>query len=128
MLGTERFCSAQVYYSLVGRELEREILPAVRDLGLGTMIWSPLAGGFLSGKSNRESEAEGRRKSFNFPPVDLEQGYNVIDELEAIAKAHDASVAQVALAWLSSPGWGHDDDHWRYQRGTVDQQSRVGRY
>jgi aryl-alcohol dehydrogenase-like predicted oxidoreductase len=100
LLGTERFCSAQVYYSLVGRELEREILPAVRDLGLGTMIWSPLAGGFLSGKYTRESEAEGRRKSFNFPPVNLEQGYDIIDELEAIAKAHDASVAQVALAWL----------------------------
>ena len=100
LLGTERFCSAQVYYSLVGRELEREILPAVRDLGLGTMIWSPLAGGFLSGKYNRESETEGRRKSFSFPPVNLEQGYDIVDELKTIAEAHDAAVAQIALAWL----------------------------
>lgn len=99
LLGTERFCSAQVYYSLVGRELEREILPAVRDLGLGTMIWSPLAGGFLSGKYTRDG-GEGRRKNFNFPPVDLEQGYNVVDELKAIAAAHDASPAQIALAWV----------------------------
>jgi aryl-alcohol dehydrogenase-like predicted oxidoreductase len=106
-LGTERFCSAQVYYSLVGRELEWDILPAVRDLGLGAMIWSPLAGGFLSGKYTRESEAEGRRKSFDFPPINLEQGYDIVKELGAIAKAHDASVAQIALAWL------------RYQNGVT---------
>lgn len=99
-LGTERFCSAQMYYSLVGRELEREILPAVRDLGLGTMIWSPLAGGFLTGKYTRDSAGEGRRKAFSFPPVNLERGYNIIDELQAIAKAHEASVAQIALSWL----------------------------
>ena len=65
-LGTERFCSVQAYYSLAGRELEREILPAVRDLGLGTMIWSPLAGGFLSGKYSGESAAEGRRAIASF--------------------------------------------------------------
>ena len=99
-LGTERFCSTQSYYSLVGRELEQEILPAVRDLGLGTMVWSPLAGGFLTGKFTREGAGEGRRKVFDFPPVDLEQGYRIVDELTAIAAARDASPAQIALAWV----------------------------
>lgn len=99
-LGLNAFCSVQAYYSLVGRELEREVLPAARDLGLGVMVWSPLAGGFLSGKYTRESQAEGRRANFNFPPVDLEQGYNVIDTVKAIAQEHNASAAQVSLAWL----------------------------
>ncbi len=62
-MGTERFCSVQAYYSLAGRELEREILPAVRDLGLGVMVWSPLAGGFLSGKYTGEGAAEGRTRA-----------------------------------------------------------------
>lgn len=107
LLGTERFCSAQVYYSLVGRTLEREILPAVRDLGLGTMIWSPLAGGFLTGKYTRAGGAEGRRKNFSFPPVNFEQGYDIVDALKEIGQAHDATVAQIALAWL------------RYQEGVT---------
>lgn len=96
----ERFCSVQAYYSLVGRELEREILPAAIDLGLGTLIWSPLAGGFLSGKFTRESEAEGRRKNFDFPPVNKEKGFAVIDKLKEIAESKNSSVAQIALAWL----------------------------
>ena len=100
MSGLERFISVQAYYSLIGRELEREILPAAKDLGLGTMIWSPLAGGFLSGKYTRDNQSEGRRKDFDFPPVNLEQGYEIIDTLKDIAQAHDASVAQIALAWL----------------------------
>ena len=99
-MGTERFCSVQAYYSLVGRELEFEILPAVRELGLGTMIWSPLAGGFLTGKYTRNNAGEGRRKKFAFPPVDMEQGYGIIDELKQIAAAHKASIPQIALAWL----------------------------
>ena len=106
-MGTSRFCSAQVYYSLVGRDLEHDILPCARDLGIGTMIWSPLAGGFLSGKFRRDSQGEGRRKNFHFPPVNLEQGYKVVDALDEVAKAHDASVAQIALAWL------------RYQQGVT---------
>lgn len=72
---------------------------AVRDLGIGTMIWSPLAGGFLSGKYTREG-GEGRRAGFSFPPVELEQGYRIVDELKTNSAAHDASVAQVALAWV----------------------------
>ncbi|SHF06822.1 Predicted oxidoreductase [Ruegeria intermedia] len=99
-MGTERFCSVQAYYSLVGRELEREIIPAAMDLGLGTLIWSPLAGGFLSGKYTREGEAAGRRASFDFPPVDKERGYDVVDTLREIAAAKGASVPQIALAWL----------------------------
>ena len=99
-LGTERFCSVQAYYSLAGRELEREILPAVRDLGLGVMVWSPLAGGFLSGKYTGKGAAEGRRAAFSFPPVDLEQGDRIVEALRDIGAAHDASPARVALAWL----------------------------
>ncbi|MDD9741685.1 aldo/keto reductase [Marinovum sp. SP66] len=100
LLGTERFCSAQSYYSLVGRELEREILPAAMDLGLGTFIWSPLASGFLSGKYTRDSEASGRRANFDYPPIDKDQGFDIVDVLTDIAEAKAASVAQIALAWL----------------------------
>lgn len=100
LLGTERFISVQAYYSLVGRELEHEIIPAIQDLGLGLLVWSPLAGGFLSGKYTRESEASGRRKNFEFPPVNKEQGFQIIDVLKEIAESHNASVPQVALAWL----------------------------
>ena len=100
LLGTERFCSVQAYYSLVGRELETDIIPAARDLGLGTMIWSPLAGGFLTGKYTRDKAGEGRRKNFDFPPVNPEQGFDIIDELKQIAEVHKASIPQIALAWL----------------------------
>jgi len=99
-LGTERFCSVQAYYSLVGRELEREIIPAAIDLGLGILVWSPLAGGFLSGKYTREAEADGRRKNFDFPPVNKERAFAIVDTLRAIADRHNASVPQIALAWL----------------------------
>lgn len=100
VLGTEKFCSVQAYYSLVGRELEREIIPAAMDLGLGSLIWSPMAGGFLSGKYTRDTETSGRRANFEFPPVEKEQGYNIVDKLQEIAASKDASVAQISLAWL----------------------------
>ena len=99
-MGTERFCSAQVYYSLVGRELEREIMPAVLDHGLGTMIFSPLAGGFLSGKYTGDGDGKGRREKHASPPVDLEKGDRIVEELIEVAAAHGNSPAQVALAWL----------------------------
>lgn len=99
VLGTTRFCSAQIYYSLVGREVEREILPAVREHGLGTMIWGPLAAGFLAGKYGRDGSGDGRRARMSAPPVS-ERGHDVIEVLRPIADAHAASVAQVALAWL----------------------------
>lgn len=100
LMGTERFCSVQAYYSLVGRELEREILPAAQDLGLGTMIWSPLAGGFLSGKYTGSDGQGGRRKKFEFPPVDTDQGDKIVEVMREIGASHNASCAQIAQAWL----------------------------
>jgi aryl-alcohol dehydrogenase-like predicted oxidoreductase len=105
--GWARFTAAQMYYSLVGRDLEHEVLPFVREAGIGTMIWSPLAGGFLSGKYTRESlkDADNRLSGFDFLPFDKEAGFRVVDALRDIASASRASVAQVALAWLlKKPG------------------------
>jgi len=99
-LGLERFVSLQAYYSLAGRDVEREIVPLLQSEGLGLMVWSPLAGGFLSGKYTRGGEAEGRRAAFDFTPVDSEKAYDVIDVMREIAEARDCTVAQVALAWL----------------------------
>ena len=97
-----RFETVQAYYSIAGRELEREIVPLVEDQGLGVMVWSPLAGGFLSGKFTRDSRGDNdsRRTTFDFPPVDKERAYAIIDAIAPIAKAHGATVARVALAWL----------------------------
>ena len=96
------FDSVQAYYSLVGRELEKEIIPVINDQNLGLMVWSPLAGGFLTGKYRKDDKApEGaRREKFNFPPVNLEKAYPVIDVLDEIAKEHNVSIARVSLAWL----------------------------
>ena len=97
--GLHGFVSLQAYYTLVGRELEREIVPMLEAEGVGLMVWSPLAGGFLSGKY-AEADAEGRRKSFDFPPVDPARGAAVLDAMRPIAEAHGVSMAQIALAWL----------------------------
>ena len=97
----ERFRCTQSYYSLVGRELERETLPLLADQKLGLLVWSPLAGGFLTGKFTRDGkDASARRASFNFPPIDLEKGFAILDAARAIAANHGASIAQVAIAWL----------------------------
>jgi len=99
--GLESFKSTQSYYSLVGRELEQQTIPLIENQGLGLLVWSPLAGGFLSGKFNRDSSPEGtRRATFEFPPVNKEQGFEILDVMRPIAEAHNVSVAQVALAWL----------------------------
>jgi aryl-alcohol dehydrogenase-like predicted oxidoreductase len=100
--GFARFETVQAYYSVAGRELERETVPLIEDQGLGIMVWSPLAGGFLSGKFTREmrGDNESRRTTFDFPPVDKERAYDIIDVMASIAKARGASVARVALAWL----------------------------
>ena len=100
--GYARFETVQAYYSIAGRELEREIVPLVEDQGLGVMVWSPLAGGFLSGKFTREKRGDNdaRRSTFDFPPVDKERAYDIVDAMAAIGKAHGVSVARVALAWL----------------------------
>ncbi|MEJ2040026.1 MAG: aldo/keto reductase [Desulfosarcinaceae bacterium] len=101
-LGLARFESLQAYYTIAGRDLERELAPLLRDQRLGLMVWSPLAGGLLSGKFNRDgSGPEGaRRASFDFPPVNQERAFNVIDVMRLIAKEHDVSVANIAMAWL----------------------------
>jgi aryl-alcohol dehydrogenase-like predicted oxidoreductase len=100
--GLKRFESVQAYYSIAGRELEREIIPLANDQQLGVLPWSPLAGGFLSGKYSRNAQGpEGsRRTTFDFPPVDKERAFQVIDAMQPIAAAHGGSVARVALAWL----------------------------
>ena len=105
--GWAQFRAAQMYYSLVGRDLEHEVLPFAIDAGVGTMIWSPLAGGFLSGKYTRESPvgADTRLAGFDFLQFDKEAGFRLVDAMRGIARAHDASVAQIALAWLlARPG------------------------
>ncbi len=99
--GLERFKCTQSYYSLAGRELEKEMIPLLEDQGVGLLVWSPLAGGFLSGKFTRDQEnADGRRASFDFPPIDREKAYDTVDVMRGIAEAHEASVARVALAWV----------------------------
>lgn len=98
-LNAAKFQSVQSYYTIAGRDLERELVPMMTSEGLGLMVWSPLAGGYLSGKY-RGGDTEGRRATRAFPPVDEARGERVLDTLEPIAKAHGVSVAQVALAWL----------------------------
>ncbi len=100
--GFSRFASLQAYYTIAGRDLERELAPMLRSEGVGLMVWSPLAGGLLSGKYGRDgaSEAGSRRTTFDFPPVALDRAYDVIDAMRAIAAPRGVSVAQVALAWL----------------------------
>jgi aryl-alcohol dehydrogenase-like predicted oxidoreductase len=100
--GYAPFVSAQIYYSLVGREAEHEVLPYCRAAGLGTLIWSPLAGGFLTGKYTREDPAGegGRRAAFSVPPVDLERGYDAVATMQKIAAARGVPVAHIAYAWL----------------------------
>ena len=95
-----RIASLQSYYTLAGRDLEREVIPMLQSEGVGLMVWSPLAGGFLSGKYTREGEGEGRRAAFDFPPVDKARGYDVVDVLRELAEAKGRSVAQLALGWL----------------------------
>jgi aryl-alcohol dehydrogenase-like predicted oxidoreductase len=97
----ERFKCTQSYYSLAGRDLEREMIPLLKDQGLGLLVWSPLAGGFLSGKFTRDAgDDTARRAKFDFPPVNKEKGFDVLDVAKAIADRHGVSVAQVAIAWI----------------------------
>ena len=99
--GLERFRCTQSYYSLAGRELEREMIPLLKDQGLGLLVWSPLAGGFLSGKFTRNNgDDAARRAKFDFPPVNKEKGFDILDVAKAIADRHSVSVAQIALAWI----------------------------
>lgn len=97
-----RFESLQAYYTIAGRDLERDIVPVLKDQNLGLMVWSPLAGGLLSGKYDRDGSGPGgaRRVDFDFPPVDKDRAFDVVDVMREIASEKNVSVAQIALSWL----------------------------
>ncbi|HVD99501.1 MAG TPA: aldo/keto reductase [Cytophagaceae bacterium] len=97
-----KFISLQAYYTIAGRDLEKELVPLLLDQKLGLMVWSPLAGGFLSGKYKRDGkgESDARRTTFDFPPVDKEKAFDIIDVLEPMAKIKNTSIARLSLAWL----------------------------
>ena len=101
-MGWEKFVATQNYYSIASRDIEREIAPMAISEGISIMPWSPLAGGFLSGKFTRTNEVAGdsRRDAFNFPPVDKEKAYDIIDVMIKIGQRHKVTAAQVALAWV----------------------------
>src|SRR5882757_9843480 len=97
-----RFESLQAYYSIAGRDLERELLPLLEAEKIGLLAWSPLAGGLLSGKFSRENQKPqgARRSEFDFPIVDKERTWKILDVMAPIAKAHNCSPARISLAWL----------------------------
>jgi aryl-alcohol dehydrogenase-like predicted oxidoreductase len=112
-LGLPRFVSEQIYYSLQARDAENELLPAAVDQGLGVLVWSPLAGGLLSGKYSRgkDGEVKGPKGSrqltdWSEPPIDFpDRLFKTVDTLKRVGRAHGVSAAQVALAWLlTRPG------------------------
>lgn len=105
--GWNKFIGLQYFYSLAGRDVEREIIPLATDQNLGVMPWSPLAGGFLSGKYTRENEkaGDGRRASFDFPPINKDKTFDIIDVITETSKTHNTSAAAIALAWVrQQPG------------------------
>lgn len=105
--GWNKFVGMQYFYSIAGRDIEREILPLALDQNLAVMPWSPLAGGFISGKYTRDNQtSEGsRRDSFDFPPIDKDKAYDIIDVIIEIGHQYNATAAEIALAWV------------RYQKG-----------
>lgn len=102
--GLARFDSLQAFYTVASRDLERELVPMLQSEQLGLMVWSPLAGGLLSGKFGRhvakDAVADSRRAVFDFPPVNLEHAYDCVEAMQVIAQAKGVSVARIALAWL----------------------------
>lgn len=100
--GLPRFVSAQVFYTVASRDIERELVPLAKDEGLGILPWSPLAGGLLSGKFAPDTAGPqgARRTNFDFPIVDKPRAFALVELMRPIAAAHDVSVAQIALAWL----------------------------
>jgi aryl-alcohol dehydrogenase-like predicted oxidoreductase len=97
-----RFSSVQAYYTLAGRDLERELIPLIRDQQLGLMVWSPLAGGLLSGKYGRDGKGPNgsRRNELDFPVIDKARAFACVDAMRPLAERRNVSVAQIALAWL----------------------------
>jgi aryl-alcohol dehydrogenase-like predicted oxidoreductase len=102
--GLAPFTHGQMYYSLLGRDVERDIIPMMRRYGLGLTVWSPLASGFLSGKYTPRtlSDRDNRISGFDLLPFDKELGFKLVERMRPIADAHSASIAQVAIAWLLS--------------------------
>jgi len=102
--GWDKFASLQAYYTVAGRDLERDLVPLLKSEGVGLMVWSPLAGGLLSGKyslnAEGELEGEGRRASFDFPVVDKPRAMALVEAMRPMAEAKEVSVAGIALAWL----------------------------
>jgi aryl-alcohol dehydrogenase-like predicted oxidoreductase len=105
--GWHKFIALQYFYSAVTRDIEHEIVPMAKDHNLAIFPWSPLAGGFLSGKYTRDGTKDNnsRRATFDFPPIDKDKAYDLVDIMKTIGEACDATVAQVALAWVrQQPG------------------------
>jgi aryl-alcohol dehydrogenase-like predicted oxidoreductase len=103
--GFARFVSVQAYYTIAGRDLEREVVPLLQDQKLGLMVWSPLAGGLLSGKykaADDKGPAGARRTTFDFPLVDKGRAFKCVDAMRPLAQQRQVSVAQIALAWILS--------------------------
>jgi len=101
--GWHQFKAMQYYYSLSGRDVEEALIPYAESENLAFVPWSPLAGGFLTGKYTRDQETSGenaRRDEFDFPPIDKEKAYDIVDVLKEVADKHDATVAETALAWV----------------------------
>jgi aryl-alcohol dehydrogenase-like predicted oxidoreductase len=104
-MGFAKFVSVQAYYTIASRDLEREVVPLLQDQKLGLMVWSPLAGGLLSGKykgADDKGPAGARRVAFDFPPLNKERAFKCVDAMRPLAQQHQVSVAQIALAWLMS--------------------------
>jgi aryl-alcohol dehydrogenase-like predicted oxidoreductase len=97
-----RFDTLQAYYSIAGRDLERDLVPLLEAEKTGLLVWSPLAGGLLSGKFSRENQkpADSRRSDFDFPIVDKERTWRILDVMAPIAKAHNCSPARISLAYV----------------------------
>ena len=97
-----RFSTIQSYYSIAGRDLERDIVPMIMEEKIGLMVWSPLAGGFLSGKYSRDEKGPqgSRRVEFDFPPINRDRAYDCIDAMRKIGDAKGVSVARIALGWV----------------------------
>jgi aryl-alcohol dehydrogenase-like predicted oxidoreductase len=100
--GWTKFSASQNYYTIASRDIEREIVPMLKSENIALMPWSPLAGGFLSGKYTREKEIAGnsRRDSFDFPPLNKSRAFDIIDKMSEIGKRYNCSVARIALAWM----------------------------
>lgn len=106
-LHATRFETLQAYYSVAGRDVERELVPLLCEEKIGLLVWSPLAGGLLSGKfgPGAAAESDSRRSKFDFPPVDRDLAWRCVAEMRVIADKYAVSVSRIALAWLLARPW-----------------------